>query len=242
VNFKSLVKAVIKSPYYRAIEGNPTTPYMQTDIGTGRLLTPEMLNRKIAAIAGYRWRKPWNWNEQHDWLLEDYELLYGGIDSDNVPIRLKTANSLIGSVGSVMANEMSCKLTAFDFTRAKGERRLFPMVDTTEVPESAGHTVDGAVLNIKTNIQYLHELLLDEKLDITDPEIERTYQVFIDTWREHNASGKTGLPWNCRGQWDPTTGDDLDPAVQVTSDPNFTIRAWMAVTAYLLSDWKFLYE
>jgi hypothetical protein len=31
-------------------------------------------------------------------------------------------------------------------------------------------------------------------------------------------------------------------AVQITKDPNFTIRAWMAVTTYMLSDWRFLYE
>src|SRR5262249_23619378 len=73
-NFQNLVKAVILSPYYRAVEGNPATPYMQLDMGTARLLTPEMLNRKIAAVTGYRWRKTYNWNEQHDWLLEDYNL------------------------------------------------------------------------------------------------------------------------------------------------------------------------
>jgi hypothetical protein len=241
-NFKSLVKAVVKSPYYRAIEGNPTTPYMQTDIGTARLLTPEMLNRKIAAITGYRWRKPYAWTEQHDWLLEDYNLLYGGIDSDNVPVRLRTANSLIGSVGSVMANETSCRLTAYDFTHTKTDRKLFPLVDPTEVPESSGHTVDGAVINIKANIQYLHELLLDEKLDVNDPEIERTYQVFLDTWRELEQSGDPDMTWDCQGRWDPSTGMDLPMEVLVTKDPNFTIRSWQAVTAYMLSDWRFLYE
>jgi len=241
-NFKSLVKAVILSPYYRAIEGNPATPYMQTDMGTGRLLTPEMLNRKIAAVMGFRWRKTYEWDRQHDWLREDYNLLYGGIDSSDVPTRLTTANNLIGSVGTVMANEMSCRLTAYDFTNAKTSRHLFPMVDRTEVPESAGHTVDGAVLNIKTNIQYLHEVLLDEKLDINDPEIERTYQVFLDTWRELEQSGNTNMTYDCTGQWDPSTGMDLPMAVQITKDPDFTIRSWQAVTAYLMSDWRFLYE
>src|SRR5262249_25054655 len=136
-------------------------------------------------------------------------LLYGGIDSGDVPTRLTTANNLIASVGTVMANEMSCRLTAFDFTNPKTSRHLFPNVDTTEVPESAGHTVDGAVLNIKTNIQYLHELLLDEKLDINDPEIERTYQVFLDTWRELEQDGSPNMTYDCTGQWDPATGMDL---------------------------------
>jgi hypothetical protein len=55
-------------------------------------------------------------------------------------------------------------------------------------------------------------------------------------------SGDTGMTWECQGRWDPTTGVDLEQAVQITNDTNFTIRSWMAVTAYLLSDWKFLYE
>jgi hypothetical protein len=233
---------VIKSPYYRAIEGDPATPWMQADVGTARLLTPEMLNRKILAVTGYRWRKTYNYDEQHDWLLEDYDLLYGGMDSNDVPTRLTSANSLIASVGSVMANEMSCRLTAFDFTQDKSARHLFPKIDPTEVPESAGHTVDGAVANIKANIQYLHELLLDEKLDINDPEIERTYQVFLDTWRELNQSGNTGMTYECTGQWDPSTGMDLPMEVQITKDPDFTIRSWQAVIAYMMSDWRFLYE
>jgi hypothetical protein len=102
--------------------------------------------------------------------------------------------------------------------------------------------VDGAVVDIKANIQYLHELLLDEKLDVTDPEIERTYQVFLDTWRELNMSGNTDITWNCKGRWDPATGDELPMATQINDDPNFTIRSWQAVMAYMLSDWKFLYE
>lgn len=79
-----IVKAIIKSPYYRATQGDPTAPYEQEGVGTGRLLTPEMLNRKIAAVTGYRWRKTFEWEQQHDWLLEDYRLLYGGIDSEDV--------------------------------------------------------------------------------------------------------------------------------------------------------------
>jgi len=211
-------------------------------VGAARLLTPEMLNRKIAAVTGYRWRKAYDWQNQHDWLMEDYTILYGGIDSESTITRLTAPNGIIGNVAARMANETACSITAYDFTKAKSDRKFFPMVDLTEVPESSGNTVDGSVTDIRKNIQHMHELLLDEKLELDDPEIDRTYQVFLDTWHELSQSGDHGLTGNCQGRWNPTDGSDLPMGVQITDDKNYTVRSWMAVTSYLLSDYKFLYE
>jgi hypothetical protein len=242
-NLKQVFKAVIKSPYYRAVSAPADMdPGLLQDVGMGRLLTPEMLNRKIAAITGYRWRKTYDWDNQHDWLMEDFKILYGGIDSQSTITRLAQPNGIIGQIAQRMANEAACSLTAYDFTKAKSDRKFFPSVDLTEVPESSGHTVDGSVNDIKKNIQYLHELFLDEKLDINDPEITRTYQLFLDTWHELSQQGDGGLSYGCSGRWDPTNGQDLPDAVQITDDKNFTVRSWMAVMSYLMADYKFLYE
>lgn len=242
-DLKTVFKAVIKSPYYRAVNApEEVESGLLQDVGLGRLLTPEMLNRKIAAITGVRWRKDYNWDEQHDWLEEEYPILYGGIDSDSTITRLTQANGLIASIATRMANEMSCSITAWDFTKAKSERQFFPHVDLTEAPELAGHTVDGSVASIKKNIQYLHQLFLDEDLELSDPEIERTYQLFLDTWHELSQSGDTDLRYDCSGRWNPTDGTDLPDDVQITEDENFTLRSWMAVMTYLMSDYKFLYE
>jgi hypothetical protein len=242
-NVKLVFKAIIKSPYYRAVDAPTTTEKgALTDIGLGRLLTPEMLNRKISAVTGVRWRKRWDWQNQHDWLQEDYDILYGGIDSESTITRLSAANGLIASVAGRMANEVSCSVTAWDFTSAAAQRRFFPYVELTEMPESAGHTVDGSVSDIKKNIQYLHKLLLDEDLPVTDPEITRTYQLFLDTWHELSQAGDDGLDWNCQGRWNPVDGSDLPDEVKIGDDKNFTLRSWGAVVTYLLSDYKFLYE
>ena len=242
-DLKAVFKAVIKSPYYRAVTvPDGMDPGLLQDLGMGRLLTPEMLNRKIKAITGYSWRKTYDWVNQRDWLREDYDILYGGIDSDATTARLTTANGLIASVASRMANESACSITAWDFTKGKAVRAFFPFVDLTEAPESAGHTVDGSVNSIKKNIQFLHQLFLDEQLDLADPEIERTYQLFLDTWHELSQSGDTGLDYNCSGQKSPVDGSDLPAASQIKDDPNFTLRSWMAVMTYLMSDYKFLYE
>lgn len=241
-NLKIVVKAVLKSPYFRGVSGDFSKMTETKDVGTARLLTPEMLNRKIPAIVGIHWRKQYDWGNQHDYLEEDYPLLYGGINSDSVTSRLVAPNGIVASVGLRMSNELACHATAFDFTKARANRRLFPMVDLTEVPESAGNVVDGSVTDIKNNIQYLHQLVLGEKLELDDPEIERTYQLFLDTWHELSLSGDTGLSDECAGRRDKITGKDLDQSVQINDDKTFAVRSWMAVMTYLLSDYKFLYE
>ena len=141
-----------------------------------------------------------------------------------------------------MANESACAVTAWDFTKAASSRTLFPNVELVQVPQSAGAPVPGSIAAIKTNIQYLHQYLLAENLELDDPEIDRTYQVFLDTWQELSQSGDTSLQYTCQGQWNPNTGVNLAKNVQITSDQNFTVRSWMSVLSYLLSDYKFLYE
>jgi hypothetical protein len=240
-NLKTVFKAVVKSAYYRGKSGSGADVRLR-DIGTARILTPEMLNRKITAVTGIQWRKPWEWEKNHDWLREDYKLLYGGIDSEDVIARLTEPNGVMAAVASRMSNEVACRMTAYDFTKPIGERTLFPLVRPDEVPESAGNEVHGSVEDIKKNIQYLHERLLGEKLALDDEEITRTYQVFLDTWHELEKKGDDGIPWDCQGRWDPLTGEDLPDDQQLTRDENYTVRSWLAVVTYLLGDYKFLYE
>jgi hypothetical protein len=242
-DLRMIFKAMIKSPYYRAVSAPAgTNQGLLPNVGLGRLLTPEMLNRKIAAVLGYRWRAPYDWANNHDYLTNDYDILYGGIDSDSTITRLTAPNGIISAVANRFANEASCAVTAWDFTKPQAMRTFFPKVNLVEVPESAGNTVAGSVADIKANIQYLHKYLLDEDLEVTDPEVERTYQLFLDTWHELSQAGNTSLLYNCQGQWNPNDGTNLPSNVQITQDLNFTVRSWMAVMTYLLSDYKFLYE
>lgn len=53
------------------------------------------------------------------------------------------------------------------------------------VPEDESGTPNPDVIAaIKQNIQYLHQRILREELPIDDPEIERTYTLFYETWQE----------------------------------------------------------
>ncbi|MEZ4460634.1 MAG: DUF1592 domain-containing protein [bacterium] len=80
-NFKTLIKEIINSPYYRALDArDDISPMRQLELksmGTARLLTPEQLNRKIIATTG----RAWVANNRNVLLDNEFNLLYGGIDS-----------------------------------------------------------------------------------------------------------------------------------------------------------------
>lgn len=236
-NIKTAFVRVMMSPYYRAYQvANPPSEERKAElalVGTGRLSTPELLSRKILATTGVRW------GGTGDLLAGEYKLLYGGIDSNAIVQRLSTVNQLMAAVAARMAAEVSCSATAFDFTKDPAERALFPLVETTDTPADAD-------AKIRANIKHLHERILGERLDDGDPELERTYTLFVDTLEAgaQNIVDKveTTSLGSCGATKDPNTGVALADADKLTADELYTIRAWQAVVAYLLSDYTFLYE
>jgi hypothetical protein len=248
-NLKNVFKAVILSPYFRA--ENAVAPLSLeravelAPIGTGLLESPEVLSRKIEAVVGIPWSRGW---DKNPWLLTDYEILYGGIDSDTVIDRLRVPNGVMASVQWRMASEVACASTAWDLSRPANERLLFPPVSPSDVPEDdAGAPSSAARGQILQNLQYLHQRVLGETLASDDPELTRSYQLFLDTWREGRANvaaklESDALTWACRARVDPLTGLDLPEEQKLEKDPTYAIRAWSAVITYLLSDYKFLYE
>ncbi|MCA9542098.1 MAG: hypothetical protein KC620_24545, partial [Myxococcales bacterium] len=94
-NLKTMIKEIILGPYYRAgsLEKPPdeARAVELQDIGTGRLSTPELLARKIAAVTGVRWDK----SNGDEYLLTDYLVLYGGMDSDELTERLGDVNHIM---------------------------------------------------------------------------------------------------------------------------------------------------
>jgi len=255
-NLKVIVKELVKTPYYRAINAtglDETRELELAQLGTGRLLIPEQLHRKVEAVTG----QPWRVGPGGEDLLLDmnaYRIFYGGIDSDTVTQRITEPNGIMANVAKRMSNEIACWTTAADFTRDPGDRSLFPFVDPTFKPEdNNGFEVPAAASAIRANIQFLHAKLLGEYVDQNSPEIDRTYALFLDVWKEGQRGIKavdpetmtgeygTQLPGPCQATTDFWTQDELGERA-ITEDPNYTIRAWMAVMSYLLSDYRFLHE
>jgi hypothetical protein len=94
------------------------------------------------------------------------------------------------------------------------------------------------------NIQYLHSHLLAEDLEIGDPELQTTYDLFTSVWQAGesavNVTETVELPPLCQRSRDLETGANL--AQPLINDPDYVIRSWMAVAAYLMSDYRFVYE
>lgn len=249
-SLKTLVKEVVKSPYYRAVnatELDEDRALELAEIGTGRLLTPEQLNRKIEAVTGFKWRRNAN---SDDYLLNfnEYRIFYGGIDSDTVVERITEPNGIMANVADRMANEVACWTTAQDFLKQPTDRMLFPYVEADYEPEDDnGFQVPAAADAIRGNIRYLHQHLFGEFLAENDPRVNATYDLFLSVWRDGkqglaNGDYENGLPGQCRVTNDYFSGAPLADEARITDDPDYTIRAWMAVMSYLLSDYKFLHE
>jgi hypothetical protein len=130
---------------------------------------------------------------------------------------------------------MACKLVGWELSRPKTERVLLPEVEQSTLPSGDGVTA------IRANIQHLHRRILGEDLSPSDPEIERTYELFRSTYEELKTAGKEELDYECQGRWNRLTGTELPQAQRIDRDKQFTVRAWMAVLAYLFSDFGFLH-
>jgi hypothetical protein len=241
-----VIERIVLSPYYRAKNTSATDPTRLAelaDVGTAQLLTPELLDRKIQAVFGYRWT-----SGSSPALRGNYAILYGGIDSETVTERLTTPNGLMGAIMWRMANEMSCRGVSADFATRRADRRLFPNVEMDTFPEDdIGNVDEDGDRSVRRNLQHLHALLLGEEVAVDSPELERLFGLFIDTWHEGRNKRlrdevSQDLPFDCRYRVDPFTGVEVNDNSQINSDPNYTVRAWMAVVTYLLADYRFLYE
>ncbi|WP_202921262.1 hypothetical protein [Anatilimnocola aggregata] len=223
-NLKSAFKQWAVSDFYRAdgvatANQNPERMAELDDIGLVRLLGPEQVERKLAAVFGERWGK----------LRDQLAMLYGAIDSQEVTERPSDPSGAIGAIQRMMANDVAARQTIRDFARAPSERRLFSQVEPSMIPGSSP-AADAA---IRQNIVQLHEKVLG-KYDATDsPDVERTYQLFTSI--VNDAKGKKGL--DTREIYHARNNVPDAP-----NDPHYTIRAWRGVVTYLLRRQDFLYE
>jgi hypothetical protein len=259
-NLKTLVREILLSPYWRAeglASGANMIAHAQT--GSSYLLSPEQLDRKIMNLFGFDWRGSLdNYYTDKDRsyaskLNNTFHQIYGGIDSDSVTTRLKSPNGLMGAMQIRMANEMSCYAVPYDFWLPQDQRKLFLFVDHEMSPYDEAGVIDEGNMNlIRQNIQFLHEYLLGEQLAPGASELQISEQLFMGTLNRgrqimlnSSNSSNRNLPYDCDRTRD-FEGVDLEDDDQVNSrlveDRQYVIRSWMAVVAYLLADYKFLYH
>jgi hypothetical protein len=244
-DIKYVIEQVVRSRYFRATGELGAAPGALHHAGTAKLLSPEELDRKIIGTLGFPWRDR---TDRDNLLLAEYRMLYGGIDSFSITERLRDPNGVMASVVQRMATKMSCEVVPRDFLLPKEQRRLFPHVDQDWAPlTEQGFAVPEAEALIRENIRWLHYRLLGEELSPGAAEEQATYELFLATWQEGRAAVLAGeldddLPSDCRATADFWTGESLPSALRNEADDDYLQRAWMAVVAYLLTDYRFLFE
>ena len=223
-NLKTAFKLWAVSDFYRAdglatVAASPARQAELDDIGLVRMLAPEQIERKVNAVFGQRWGK----------LNDQLEMLYGGIDSQEVTERASDPSGAMGAIQRILANDVACKNTLRDFARDPAERLLFPGIEPDVVPGDSPESD----LAIRRAIVHLHERILARSDAVDSPDVDRTFQLFSGMVAD--AKEQKGIEkrenYHCRSN-----------VPDAPEDPLYTIRAWRGVVTYLLRRQEFLYE
>ncbi|MBN9117594.1 MAG: DUF1549 domain-containing protein [Planctomycetes bacterium] len=220
-NLKTVFKDWIATDFYRAdglttAAKDPKRRAELDDVGVVRMLSPEQVERKVAAVFGERWGR----------LNGELASLYGGIDSKEVTERATDPSGAMGAIQRILANDVACKHVARDFARPAKDRHLFPGVEPGVLPGSP-----EADKTIRAAIVHLHERILGRYDAPDSAEVDRTFKLFagiVEDAKKQRVEKREA--YACR------------QGGAVTEDPNYTVRAWRAVVTYLLRRHEFLYE
>ncbi|MDA7881208.1 DUF1592 domain-containing protein [Akkermansiaceae bacterium] len=223
-DLKGVFRALALSQFYRAdglaaVADDPARLAELDDLGVVRLLSPEQVERKLKAIFGRDWGR----------LNDQFNILYGGIDSKEVTERIADPSGAMGAIQRMMANEVACRQVPSDFARAPKDRLLFPGIEPDVVPSP------GTEAKLREVIVHLHQRLLGRFDQSDSAEVDRTYELFAGIIEEANVRGnfEPREIYSCRVEGQGETR---------VEDPHYTMRAWRAVVTYLLRQHEFLYE
>jgi len=143
-NLKDLLVEIVLSKWFRADaveDAGSVRGVALRDAGARRLLTPEELDRKTAALTGFQWGRHTNLNSEanrlHSELTGPYLLLYGGIDSDGIPERARDITSVMAGVARRHAGQVSCPVVMRElYLLPDAKRRLFAGIERDVSPVS----------------------------------------------------------------------------------------------------------
>ena len=145
---RDLFAEIVLSPWFRAqsvITKDPARSAALAEAGVERLLGPEELARKTQAITGYTLGRRISGSIHEVSRLDgegthrggEYELLYGGIDSDGITERARSISPLMAAVAQSHALQVSCAVVQREFFMwPEQERRLFRGVGVHTTPIS----------------------------------------------------------------------------------------------------------
>ena len=197
-NLRDLLTEIVLSKWFRAdavTDGDPVRRTALRDAGARRLLTPEELARKTAALTGYLWGRHIRTgcrpecNRTPNSLTAEYRMLYGGIDSDGIPERARDVTSVMAGVAKRHAVEVGCPVVLRDlYLLPDSKRWLFAGIEPTERGAGA----------VKAKLVDLHDRLLGVRVTADSPDVEAAYRLFVDVSSRGTRAGQDWFePWRC---------------------------------------------
>jgi hypothetical protein len=235
-NLKDLLLEMMLSPWFRldSKQGGPAVDDVALlGVGSGKLLTPEQLDRKTEAVTGFRWYEDETYGVATSQLDNAYRLFYGGIDSDGVTVRATEMTALMSTVVEAQPLQMACVLVGIEFNLPRNLRTMFTLV-------SRGQHEGNAEAVIRDQLVLLHQRFLGEALAANDPEIDRALQLFTETRAERISNGfparlNGNARESCPFQFIDTSDWDL-------SDDNHSLNSWITMLIYYMTDYRYVYE
>ena len=201
-NLKDLLAAMVLSPWFRAernLDDDPRRHAALRDVGARRILTPEELAAKTAAVTGYKWGR---WIEpiwttapgfgfaryladETNALEREYELLYGGIDSMTKQVRSRDVTPTMAAVAKAHAAQSSCPIVLRELYLVPAERRrLLYGIDLNTEPD----TMPGEDA-IRDKLVQLHYKLFGIEVTADSADVDAAFGLFADTLERMRRDG-----------------------------------------------------
>ncbi len=168
-NVKNLLVDMMMSPWFRARSTSNTSQRAAmaiADVGIEKLLTPERLQRKSAALTGFNWGATLAPNDPYSvWTNLDegynsYKGIYGGINSESVTTRVRDITPLMSTVAQTYALESSCPIIMREFGLPDSLRKLFGGITQNTLPLLQGSITHELTSTSQTDWQTV-ELSID---------------------------------------------------------------------------------
>jgi hypothetical protein len=264
---KELFADMIMSDWYRAegFEGNLSGRMIElATVGSGRLLTPEELDRKAYAVFGVRWNQddnnPWSPGVWTQLGQGDERIAFGGIDSVGVLERSRFMTALMSNVAERQAVEFACRVTIYDFNRAdvNANRKLCvedlwyetdrdklncPLAMPENRPALFKSVTKNDVPNsagkakLEKQLIVLYTSVLGRPLSKSDPEFAELYTLLVENWQDHRDRGYAENSCYLGSEQINSIAWDAQQY-----DPNGMVAAWSSVMRALMTHYWYLHD
>ena len=231
-NIQVVIKELIQSPYYRSKDLAPglakADAAMLDSLVGYRWTGPDAFNSKLLATTGmtlYSGNQFNGWGTINQPLVREYEGLLGGVDSmGGMFLRNYSPTGLMVRISTTAASQVACQLVASEFDAAPANRHLFGGIDPNVIPDTPAH-----VAQIKSTIASVYQTVTGAAPPEVQGNLDDAYGLFTMAISAAAAANDSSLVDNCQHG-------------SITQDPTHTVRAWIAVMAYILSDPRLVQE